>query len=106
MEKGANRMDVFAADADQMKQVASTFDQAAETIDRVLRDLSTNADLLQRGWIGLGAETFFGMFGDKMVPGLQQFIDLMVNSAEEAQKLALKIEELEGGVLSTIKTRR
>lgn len=93
----------FQVDENEMRRAAEVFCQSLETLDHLLRDLETNADQLRPGWIGLGSDTFFDLFDNRIMPGMREAAKFVQTSADQAEAMARQIEQMESDFVAKVK---
>jgi WXG100 family type VII secretion target len=100
-------MPIFQADSDQLREIAQIFQEQADCIEDILRDLVLKTDNLRGyGWVGLGADAYYDLFDDRIKPSLESLIRFLEGSNTEAIKVAERVEEGEAHILSMTRVVR
>ncbi|MBX3062938.1 MAG: WXG100 family type VII secretion target [Anaerolineae bacterium] len=85
---------LFQADGEQLQQIGATFDQLAAEVDEKRANLEAKlAPLRDGGWIGVGADRFFDVMENEILPKLKQLHDYFEQSAQTANTGHKTIEE-------------
>jgi WXG100 family type VII secretion target len=83
-------------DYDQLKQIAQTFSQQADTVDATITDLKGKLDTLQGGdWIGEGANQFYQEMESQVLPHFNKLKEAMTEAASVTGKISNEIQQLE-----------
>jgi WXG100 family type VII secretion target len=81
---------------DELKNIAQSFSQQAESLNTMNQNLQGNVDTLQGGdWIGQGAQAFYKEFGDTVMPTLKRLQNAMSESARITQQISQVMKEAE-----------
>ena len=84
------------SDYDQLKNVAQSFSQQADTLNGMNQNLQGNVDTLQGGdWIGQGAQAFYKEWGDTVMPTLKRLQSALSESARITQQISQVMKEAE-----------
>jgi len=97
-EKGSAYMSAptVRSDYDQLKNVAQSFSQQADTLNGMNQNLQGNVDTLQGGdWIGQGAQAFYKEWGDTVMPTLKRLQSALSESARITQQISQVMKEAE-----------
>jgi WXG100 family type VII secretion target len=84
------------SDYDQLKSVAQTFSQQAETLNGMTNNVRSCMDTLQGGdWIGQGAQAFFKEMNDSILPTLKRLNNAMSESSRITGQISQIMKQAE-----------
>ena len=84
------------SDYDQLRNVAQSFSQNADTLQNMNQNLQGNVDVLYGGdWIGLGQQAFIKEWIDEVSPTLKRLQSAMAESARITQQISQIMKEAE-----------
>ncbi|MCC6976088.1 MAG: WXG100 family type VII secretion target [Anaerolineae bacterium] len=81
---------------DQLRSIAQTFEREAQTSQQLLQEIRRCVDqLAQGGWIGAGAEAFFGEMQDLIFPSITRLMNALQSSKQAAGQIAVVLRDAE-----------
>src|SRR3712207_4153355 len=84
------------ADYDQLKAMASSFDQQADAVRRTLAALRQQQDVLQNGdWLGTGAQAFYAEMNGQVVPTLNRLLRALTQAAITTRQINQDMQQAE-----------
>jgi len=84
------------ADYDQLEQLASQFNHQAQAIEAMKQKIrGSYAKLLDKGWIGVGANAFFEEMESKIMPAEDRLHSALAQAGQTTQKIAQEIKQAE-----------
>lgn len=98
-------MPIFQVDSDQLHEIARIFEGEADCARQLLQDIDNRTDGLRGyGWIGLGAESYYDEFDNRIRPALNALIRFLEAQSTEASKIAKQIEQAADDIVATAKS--
>ncbi len=89
-------MDEVRADYDQLEQVAGRFATQSQAIEQMMQQLRNSMEpLANGGWIGRGADAFFGEMNDLILPKCQRLLDLLNDANQVTKDISQKMQQAE-----------
>ncbi len=84
------------SDRDQLKQIQNMFNQEAERVENITRDLTSKMDTLQGGdWIGEGANQFYQEMQSQVIPHMNKLRNAMGEAGRTTGQIAQLMQETE-----------
>ena len=84
------------SDYDQLRNVAQSFSQNADTLQNMNHNLQGNVDVLSNGdWIGQGEQAFIKEWNDNVNPTLHRLQRAMAEAARITQQISQVMKEAE-----------
>ena len=88
--------DEIRADYNQLEQLASQFNNEAQAIQQMQQKVrGSYAKLLDKGWIGAGANAFFDEMDSKIMPTQERLQQALETAGQTTQKIAQSIKQAE-----------
>jgi len=88
--------DQIQADYDQLEQVASQFKNQAQAIQAIQQKVrGSYAKLVDKGWIGAGANAFFDEMDGQILPTQERLQDALEQAGQTTQRIAQAVRQAE-----------
>ena len=88
--------DIIRADYDELARIAQEFDLEGSQVDQlILRIRRCVDDLEYGGWIGRGANTFYGEMHNDVFPALQRLADALIAASDAVTRISAILQEAE-----------
>ena len=83
-------------DYDQMAHIAQACDQQGQEAEQMLRAVRSQVENLRAGgWVGQGADAFFGEMDDLILPALNRLVAALQQAADTVRAVAYQFGEAE-----------
>jgi WXG100 family type VII secretion target len=88
--------DEIQADYDELEQISSQFSNQAQSIqDMIQKVRGSYAKLLDKGWIGMGANAFFDEMEQLVLPSQQRLQDALEQAGEATRTISEAVKQAE-----------
>jgi len=88
--------DEIQADYDELEQIASQFSNQAQNIQAMQQKVrGSYAKLLDKGWIGAGANAFFDEMEELILPAQERLQDALEQASQATQQISDNVKTAE-----------
>src|SRR5688500_9200802 len=88
--------DEIQADYDELEQISSQFINQAQSIQAMIQKVrGSYAKLADKGWIGMGANSFFDEMEQLVLPSQQRLQDALEQASEATRAISDGVKQAE-----------
>jgi WXG100 family type VII secretion target len=88
--------DEIQADYDELEQISGQFNNQAQSIQAMIQKVrGSYAKLLDKGWIGMGANAFFDEMEQLVLPSQQRLQDALEQAGEATRNISESVKQAE-----------
>lgn len=98
--------DEIKADYDQLEQVASRLSSQAQVAQDVIQMVRASMEKLENGgWIGRGADAFFGEMYDEIFPACQRLVEVLNEASQATRDIVQTMQRAEDEASAPFRNR-